>query len=406
MIFNQFDPTDIVSGRTNLVSSGFFPNAAPAASQSLFTDNFWALTQSAVTPSPSYGSSIYDIRETMYYVNVYPDSTSAANNDSYFSIAYGNFYGEYGSGSFNLETASILANPTKAVYSQYINLLVGGDTLVTQFQMNSGSTSNLSVITANDIFVIDFSSYKMKDGIVEGLFEITLSGSLGSITLRDDSPFLAQASSVYNLITGSINSPATTLPPYQGIGLLYPDDGVVIFNASVVNQLIGLNNLTSYGGPFNYNTAPIPNVNINGVSVGFTVNHEVFSWAIGNASNATMKVGNNEYVPSQYYFVRVKNQEFNYSNNPTYVWDGLTANSNGIVYPAGTIYNSDFITNPTTYITTIGLYDNNNNLVAVAKLSHPTVKTFDNELLVKVRSRFLTLYYYENLIFSYLYTRC
>jgi len=388
MIFYQFDPTDIVSGRTNTIATGFFPNAMPAASQSAFTDNFWSLTQSVATPSPSYGASIYDIRETMYYVNVYPDAVSAANNDSYFSIAYGNYYGEYGSGSFNLETGSILANPTKVVYTQYVNLLIGGDTPTIQFQMNSGSVSNLSLIQANDIFVIDFSSYKMKDTLNAGLFEITLSGSLGALTVRDDSTFQSQASSVYNLITGSINSPATTLPSYQGIGLFYPDDGVVIFNAAVVNQLIGLSDLTSHGGPFNYSVVPTPNVTINGISVGFTVNHKVFSWAIQNASNATMKVGNSEYVPSQYYFVRVKNLDFNYSNNPTYVYDGSTTGPNGIVYPAGTIYNADFITNPTTYITTVGLYDNNNNLVAVAKLSRPALKTFDNELLIKCRLDF------------------
>ncbi len=392
MIFYQFDSTDIVSGRTNTVASGFFPNSQPAASQSAFTDNFWALTQSAATPSPSYGSSIYDIRETMYYVNVYPDATSAANNDSYFSIAYGNFYAEEsGSGDFDLDTGSILAFPAKAVYTQYVNLLLGGDTFVTQFLINSGSSTNLSLISAPDIFVIDFSSYKMKDGVNAGLFEITLSGSLGSLTVRDDSPFQTQASSVYNLITGSINSPATTLPPYQGIGLFYPDDGVVIFNAGVVNQLIGLSNVTSYGGPFNYNYNSIPsivNFQNTGLTVGFTVNHKVFSWAIQNASNATMKVGNTEYVPSQYYFVRVKNLDFNYSNNPTYVYDGVTPGPNGVVYPAGQIYNADFITNPTTYITTVGLYDNNNNLVAVAKLSRPALKTFDNELLIKVRLDF------------------
>ncbi len=392
MIFYQFDPTDIVSGRTNTVASGFFPNGAPAASQSAFTDNFWALTQSSATPSPAYGSSIYDIRETMYYVNVYPDATSAANNDPYFAVTYGNFYADIsGSGDFDLDTGSILAFPAKAVYTQYANLLLGGDTTVAQFQMNSGSSTNLSLISAPDIFVIDFSSYKMKDGVNAGLFEITLSGSLGALTVRDDSPFQVQASSVYNLITGSINSPATTLPPYQGIGLFYPDDGVVIFNAGVVNQLIGLNNLTSYGAPFNYSYNSIPSfVNFQGTgqTVGFTVNHEVFSYAIQNASNATMKVGNTEYVPSQYYFIRVKNLDFNYSNNPTYVYDGVTPGPNGVVYPAGTIYNADFITNPTTYITTVGLYDNNNNLVAVAKLSRPALKTFDNELLLKVRLDF------------------
>ena len=240
MIFNQLDSTDIVAGRTNRIDSGYWPNGLTFSSQSAFTDNFYALTQSSVTPSPSFGASIYDIRRTMYYVDVFPDSTTLANNDPYFSVAYGNYDCEAsGSGTFNLDTASILAFAPKSIYTQYQNLLLGeGESGL--FQFASGSSINPQMITPRDIFVINFSSYKMKDKIDEGVFEITLSGSLGSITLRDDSPFLTQVSSVYNLIQGSINDATTTLPPYQGIGLFYPDDGVVILNAPVVDILIGL----------------------------------------------------------------------------------------------------------------------------------------------------------------------
>ena len=119
MIFNQFDPTDIVAGRTSRVASGFWPGGETYWTASMFTDNFFELTQSAATPSPSYGASIYDIRRTMYYLDVFPDSTTHTNNDPYFSIAYGNYYGELGSGSFNLDTASIKAFAAKAVYTQY-----------------------------------------------------------------------------------------------------------------------------------------------------------------------------------------------------------------------------------------------------------------------------------------------
>jgi len=391
MIFNQLNPnTDIVAGRTNRIDSGFWPNGETFSSQSAFTDNFYALTQSAVTPSPSYGSSIYDIRRTMYYVDVFPDATSLSNNDPYFSVSYGNYDCEAsGSGTFNLDTASILAFAPKSIYTQYQNLLLGeGESGL--FKFASGSAINPTMITPRDIFVINFSSYKMKDKIDEGVFEITLSGSLGSITLRDDSPFLSQASSVYNLIQGSINDTTTTLPAYQGIGLLYPDDGVVVFNANVVNSLIGLYNVsgsstqTGYVCPENYSTGSKVGIAINGQSslVPTTWNHAVFSWAIQN-SNATMKIRKSEYVPSLNYFIRVMNRDFNYSNNPTYVYDG----SDGI-HPAGLIYNQDFISNPTTYITTIGLYNNTNELVAVAKLSRPAVKTFDNELLIKCRIDF------------------
>jgi hypothetical protein len=392
MIFNQFDPTDIVAGWVSRVDSGFWPEGTAFASQSSFLDNFFSLTQSITTPSPSFGASIYDIRYTMYYVNVYPDQTTFNNNDPYFSVTYGNYNCEAsGSGDFNLDTASILANGPKAVYTQYQNLLLGeGETGL--FQFASGSATNYSLVTAIDIFVVNFSSYKMKDKVDEGVFQMSISGANGEITVIDDSTFLTQASSVYNLIQGTVGGAATT-PVYQGIGLFYPNNGVAVFNAKVVDQLVGLSNLTTIGPQpptapngnvclSSYSTQSILGINVPGTAgiTPTTYNHEVFSWAIQNASNGIMMVRKSEYVPSQHYFVRVKNQNFNYSNNPTYVYDGTDG-----IHPAGLIYNQDFITNPTTYITTVGLYDANNELVAVAKLSRPAVKTFDNELLIKVR---------------------
>jgi hypothetical protein len=388
MIFKQFEPTDIVSGRTSRVTSGIWPGGVTYWSCSLMQDNFYELTQSSATPSPSFGASIYDVRYTMYYLDVYPNYYYHTNNDPYFSVTYGNYYGEEGSGSFNLDTASIKAYAPKVVYTQYRNMLLGTSDVGGMFSFKTGSEST----DGSDIFILNFSSYKMKDRIDEGLFEITLTGSLGSVTLRDDSPFLTQASSVYQLVRGSINDATTTLPAYEGIGLLYPNNGVVVFNAQKLNNIIGLSNglsgsvstITGEACPANYSTSSIVGIPIAGQTslVPATVNHKVFFWSIQNSNN-TLKVRKSEYVPARHYFVRVKNRDFNYSNNPTYVYDGTDG-----VHSQGTIYNEDFITDPRTYITTVGLYNDNNELVAVAKLSRPALKSFDSELLIKVRLDF------------------
>jgi hypothetical protein len=386
MIFSQFDQTDIVSGRTSRVASGFWPETETFWSASLLVDNFFDLTQSAATPSPSYGASIYDIRRTMYYLDVFPDETHRGNSDPYMSIAYGNFEGQLGSGSFDTDTGSIKVFPTKTIYTQYKNLLLGTADVDGKFSFKTGSSDSTN---ADDIFVLNFSSYKMKDRVDEGIFEITLSGSLGSVTLRDDSPFLTQASSVYNLVTGSINDQTSTLPAYEGLGLLYPQDGIVVFNAQKLSQRIGLSNVSGTIGPAgticpaNYTTSSISTIAWAGNNVETTVNHKVIFWAIQNSSGI-IKVRKSEYVPARHYFIRVKNRDFNYSNNPTYVYDGTEDN----IHARGTIRNEEFISDPRTYITTVGLYNNNNELVAVAKLSRPALKSFDNELLVKVRLDF------------------
>lgn len=382
MIFNQFDPTDIVAGRTARIASGFWPDAQTIASSSNFVSGFFDLTQSAATPSPSYGSSIFDIRFTMFYINVFPDSTTYANNDPYFSLSYGNFYGNLGSGSFDLDTGSIKVFPSKTVYTQYKNLLLGTSNVEDQFMFTSGSSANGTPSTPDDIYVINFSTYKMKDRIDEGVFQISFTGSNGCFTFIDDSPFLTQKFNVYDLVSGSIFNVPSVAPSYPGVGLLYPDDGIVVLNATVLNQIVGLTNIQSAGATANYTSASTQGIIINGQNVPTTVNPQALFWSIQN-SGQPMIVRKSEYVPSDHYFVRVKNRDFNYSNNPTYVYDGSDN-----IHAQGTIRWPDFITDPRTYVTSVGLYNDNNELVAVAKLSRPALKSFDNELLIKVRLDF------------------
>lgn len=374
MIFKKFEETDIVAGRITRVASGFWPDGLTSYSQSLFFNNFLSLTTTA-TPSPSYGTSIYDIRKTMYYLDVFPGANAYTNNDPYLSIAYGNFYGDIGSGSFGIETASIKVSPTKAVYTQYQNLLLGTSDLDGKFTVKSGSTT----IDAIDFWVLNFSTYKTKDKIDEGVFQLSISGSGNyQLNLIDDSYYVNQEQDSYQLIEGTINGQPTS-PTYGGYGLIYPKNGIVILNAERIAERVGMWNSTTktFVGSVNswyYN----PNTS----DATYTYNHRTF-FEMLKVSTGSMFVRKSEYVPARHYFVRIKNRDFNYSNNPTYCYDGTDG-----VHAKGTIRHDDFIDDPRTYITTIGLYDTNNNLVAVAKLSRPAVKSFDNEILARVRLDF------------------
>jgi hypothetical protein len=378
MIFNQFDPNqDIVAGRTTRVASGYWPSGLTAHSESFFVDDFWSLTGSVGTPS--YGTSVFDVRRTMYYVNVFPDNTFFLNNDPYFVVTYGNVAGNVGSGSFALESASIQASPTKAIYTQYKNMLLGSSDLDGMFTMQSGSTT----VSATDIWVVTFSAFKMKDKIDEGLIELSFSGSSGSFSFIDNSSYLSQRQTVYQLIAGTLSSPPAT-PAYEGIGLFYPANGILIFNAALLARKLGITSAVGVnpgsGGPA-ADGSWIYNPGLESTS-SFTYNHKTLVESM-KLTTTTMNVRRSEFVPSRHYFIRVKNRDFNYSNNPTYVFDGTDG-----VHAKGTIRNTDFITDPKTYITTIGLYNDNNELVAVAKLSRPAVKSFDSELLIKVRLDF------------------
>lgn len=374
MIFNNFNPNrDIVSGRTTRVSSGLWPSGITNFSQSFLIDDFFSYA--GPIGSPSYGTSIYDVKKTMYYLNMYPGTTALGNHDPYFSIAYGHIGGNVGSGSFTTEVNNIKVSPTKAVYTQYKNMLLGTVDVDGTFSMQSGST----VVSAKDIWVLSFSSYKMKDRIDEGLIELTFSGSGDrKFTFIDNSSYLTQNQNVYQLIVGTLDNQPTT-PIYEGIGLVYPANGIIVLNASLLASKLGITSTTEIGslegGPVNggwtYNNGTAPQE--------FTFNHKTLAKSI-QLCGETMKIRKSEYIPARHYFVRIENRDFNYSNNPTYVYDGTDG-----VHAKGTIRVSDFITDPKTYITTIGLYNSGNELVAVAKLSRPAVKSFDSELLIKVR---------------------
>ena len=84
-----------------------------------------------------------------------------------------------------------------------------------------------------------------------------------------------------------------------------------------------------------------------------------------------------EDVTSTHYFCRIQNKDYNFSNNPTF----FTSSD-------GSFTNDSFYKDPKVYITTVGLYNENFELLAVAKLSQPLQKSFAKEAVVKVKLDF------------------
>ena len=84
-----------------------------------------------------------------------------------------------------------------------------------------------------------------------------------------------------------------------------------------------------------------------------------------------------EVITSQHYFCRVPNKEFNFSSNPTFA----TASD-------GSFTQATFFKNPKTFITQVGLYNDAGELLAVAKLSKPLLKSYSREAIIKVKLDF------------------
>ena len=123
----------------------------------------------------------------------------------------------------------------------------------------------------------------------------------------------------------------------------------------------------------------VPNSTMPSTVTG-TVESCFFSGSIsasaGGLRNAihNLEFNNTTELNSTIYFCRAGHNEFNYSSNPTYI------DSSSKIRVKNTSMD-----NPVTYITSIGLYSADNELLAVAKLSEPIKKTPENELTFRVR---------------------
>ena len=86
-----------------------------------------------------------------------------------------------------------------------------------------------------------------------------------------------------------------------------------------------------------------------------------------------IQFNNTTELNSTIYFCRANHNEFNYSSNPTYLSESKLRVKN------------TSLDNPVSYITSVGLYSADNELLAVAKLSEPLKKTPETELTLRVR---------------------
>lgn len=349
-VYKAFNTTDIVTAKNEIVTTGIWSNGSGS-----LTDFY---TSSTAAVAGGSGSQTDE-----YYYNVY-GSTNTGSAPVEFAVSYGHVAG---GGAKSLQEDDNSTLPTKATYFQYRSLLT--DTNETRFRFYSGSTED--AYSADDIYVINLSRANYRERMDAGNWQLTLSGSNGEITLIDNSGekfnTTNSGTNEFNIVKGSLNlgtNTAATISSYtasngQGFGKFYPDYGVLVLNPTALSASVG----GELAGATSLETA------------SYMFKHQ-------NLYNA-IKLGGDfearriENVSTAHYFVRVNNREFNYSNNPTFVTGSQ-----------GDFYNVAFTTDPVVYPTTIGLYNDSNELIAVAKTSKPIAKSFSKEVLVKVKLDF------------------
>lgn len=339
MSFKRFEADDLV------VSSE--PVSAPVWSTDtpILTTFFTSSTQ----PSTTSGN---------YFYSVYQTGSTFSNAAVQFSIAYAD---AVGSGSSPFNSGVVGKSPSSTIYGQYRTLVLGDE----ESSFSFGGT------TSEYFYAIAIDRDRFKESLLPGSFNLTLTNGSDTLKLTDNSVTTStisfnDAGRVFQVVSGSNGTPYTGVNAngYSvssgSYGYFLPDIGVILLNGEALDETganggIALSTSRTSTTPATTNIAKLYNV----IKAGgaFQLNYK-------------------ETISSQFAFVRVRNSEFNYSTNPSYITG------------SGDLRISNMVNAPQTYITTVGMYNDNNELLAVAKLSRPLLKDFTKEALIRIKLDF------------------
>ena len=340
---------------------------------STWSNNTNNLQESFTSSLISYPSS--PTASSAFFLEVFNSMSEAGpqvTDEVQYAISYGNKDGS-GSLDFTNDIGAFGKSAARTIYGQYRNLVFGDETQNFTFGTH----------VPDDIYVININRGRYKQQLKLGSLDLRLSGSAQNLQngafvphelrLTDDSvsnpaglgesnlgPHFNIVSGALGIMSGSSVTPNGSTSSY---GMIFPKAGLIILNPDAFHTGSELCPLANPNGNFTASGTPHPNGNFENPTRLFR--------AISGAGHFILD--SEETISSQFYFVRARNNEFNYSNNPTFSDD------------EGNVSFDSMINSPKTFITTIGLYNDNNDLVAVAKLSQPIAKDPTKEALMRVK---------------------
>jgi len=370
-------PSNLGSGRiwTRFQEGDIVPNQQETVTRALWSNNVGNLTT-------FYTSSAQNASSKRYYYEIFNSASGDCGSEGQFSVAWGH---KNGSGSADEGGAQVNDTPSRAIYGQYKQLCLDPGT--ERFTIGGETTDS--------IYAINISRARMREYIDEGNLEINLQRLSGSqwlagggaqnawtgsnvrpiptqavLRLIDDSTIatatVTTAGEVYNIVSGTLEDGVYNSSAPHYYGQLYRRLGIVVLNGNKLDQSASFLTVTG---------SEIPGDNAYKLFTSISAS-ALYTDASGDRLGFQGRSA--EKVKSSHFFVRVKNQEYNFSNNPTFT----TGSEGDLAQPT-------MIGNPTTFLTTIGLYNDQKELLAVAKTSKPLKKNFSSELLLKIKLDFV-----------------
>ena len=341
MAFQRFNPeNDVVENQRTTISSGLWTGGS-----STLTGFFTQSLNGNITGS------------VLELYNVDPNTDTSA--ETQIAVGYANVHGSGSAGNTTKLTTG--GRQTAALYRQFRNVILAPNT--NEFSFTGAASSS------DDFYFISFQRARQREKIDPGNWELQLTGQMAGkaakIQLIDDSgaglnPLVNEGGRVFNVVSGSINdgiNTAAASQPGGGLGLFYPDLGIILLDASQMEASGGLD-------PANPRSSD-------------TFDNRPKAFYNSIKSGSSFQARREEEISSTNYFVRANNKDFNFSANPTF--------STG---SDGSLTQGTFFKDPKTFITQVGLYNDDNELLAIAKLSKPLLKSYSREAIIKVKLDF------------------
>lgn len=377
--FKTFDP-----GKDSVVTRNLLHEAIPVTG-TIISGTYGSPSPSTNVKNYSHGmfQSVYD----------YPYLSSSANH--ILDITMGFSANSHISGT----TAGGAAPTQRAkkinVYNEMAQVLAGFDenSTIRRFDEDGDLTGGTKI---DEAYFINFTRLLAKDEIKKGSFSLTLGLNNGpaftgyadvftqTITITDKSGSTGykvnSPAGEYGILfaTGSATGKrnvvdGTGLIPvdrgYAKVGLIYYQAGIAVISSSVFGSLLS-SSVSMSAVDATVPNKPYLSASVNGNFISSSIS--------GNCDNLRHRIQNLSFnntteLNSTVYFCRADNTDFNYSSNPTYLSSSKMVVKN----------NSQDV--PVSYVTSVGMYSADNELLAVAKLSEPLKKDPTTEFTVRVR---------------------
>ena len=312
-------------------------------------------------------------------------------------------------GKILFPSTSIMMREKINIYRQYAQLCLGDAD--SQFVAPFGSTSTSNKI--DEAIVLGFKRLFSRDGIKRETFAMRMYttgviesstttfppisnidrlSTSGSMTMIDVGSSTSREGSLF----GSVGNIVSSADTNNSVGIIFYDPGIVILDAKKVlsasqhvsgvikgmssaayKDAVAGETIIGDAGSGNGSAKFIPDLFVS-ASIDDIVDHIASTRFGDSAINSAITFQNTTAINSTIINVNADAQSFNLSSNPTFTDD------NGQIIMSPT----DETSRPFTMITGVGLYDANNNLLAVGKLSRPIEKNAEKAVNLRLRIDF------------------